>query len=475
MELPQFLENLLEILREPSVILSNDYKIVSYNHSFKSRFCKREEELHNKLIFDINEKQWNFPEFKKLLTKILPEKKVVKDYEIYHEFENLGIKSLILSIEQFQIEKQTPIFYLVKIEDIMYFRVRETTLNLIQGKLNVIKEISTVFSNVPFKKIFNEIRKILRIVFECEEIIIGYNANGDIIISSKEKIQKTKDKSKRFLIHKLFWDKFFGSEILVEKKFNPKKIINLPERAISIYNSLSCPIKYNNKEIGRILLANKKRGFDKLDNSLLEAISSYIAPLLYDRLKNIDLNRKREKIQELDYTEVDMDHIDQQILCELFKDGTQTLQELSRKIIKSNGDTMSTTGIKKRIKKLKKNQLLRIQGNINLKKINYKAGFYLIKLKDYNDLNDYINLDPPCSRIFLLTPITGKYHIIIGFLGQNLEDINFCINNCSYLNKTKIDIKHSRIIFGLNLEIPKYFPTGLCCEKLNSRKCQKFI
>jgi len=65
-----------------------------------------------------------------------------------------------------------------------------------------------------------------------------------------------------------------------------------------------------------------------------------------------------------------LDGIDKQISKELFDNGRISLTTLNKTIFKTNKELMSHTGIKKRIIKLRRSEVLKIQGNLNVKKLN---------------------------------------------------------------------------------------------------------
>ena len=61
-----------------------------------------------------------------------------------------------------------------------------------------------------------------------------------------------------------------------------------------------------------------------------------------------------------------LDNIDRQILNALFKNGRESLTSLEKMIIKSGKETMSHTGIAKRISKLEESELLKVQATTEL-------------------------------------------------------------------------------------------------------------
>ena len=69
-------------------------------------FKLQKKETENSLIYDLGNGQWNIPELKTLLENILPEKKVFNDFEVTHEFPNIGLKVMLLNARQLDSTKQ---------------------------------------------------------------------------------------------------------------------------------------------------------------------------------------------------------------------------------------------------------------------------------------------------------------------------------------------------------------------------------
>jgi len=74
--------------------------VISANQMFYETFRVSSRQTENKFVYELGNGQWNIPELKSLFEKILPEKKVVKDYEVVHVFETIGKKAMLLNARQ---------------------------------------------------------------------------------------------------------------------------------------------------------------------------------------------------------------------------------------------------------------------------------------------------------------------------------------------------------------------------------------
>jgi DNA-binding Lrp family transcriptional regulator len=166
---------------------------------------------------------------------------------------------------------------------------------------------------------------------------------------------------------------------------------------------------------------------------------------------------------------MELDEIDKQILNELYKNGRESLTSLNQKIHKSNHELMSHTGVKKRILKLRDDFVLKIQGNINLNNLNYKACFILLEMKNYDEIKKIIKCYKDCPRVFLLTHITGQYNLMMGIVGQSIDVLHRYLNYCGPTNKD--GVLHSQILFVSTIETPNFLPINLFSKESQENKC----
>lgn len=151
-----------------------------------------------------------------------------------------------------------------------------------------------------------------------------------------------------------------------------------------------------------------------------------------------------------------IDKIDKQILNELYHEGKQSPVHMT---IKSKDKVMSHTGIKNRINNLIDSHILKIQGNVNINALYCQLAFIKIEFKTYDSVYHYIEKYECCPRIFLMCRITGKYHLNIGVLGKNLDDLNNFFNYC--LLSYKADINSSEITFASAISKPSFYPLNI--------------
>lgn len=99
-------EAIIETTDQPIVVLDKDLRIVAANNAFYNTFKTSPEETIAKFIYDLGNRQWDIPELHNLLEKIIPEKIVIENYIVAHDFPHIGKK--IMSIRAKFIQPPDP-------------------------------------------------------------------------------------------------------------------------------------------------------------------------------------------------------------------------------------------------------------------------------------------------------------------------------------------------------------------------------
>ncbi len=95
----EYIETLLAASHDAILILDGNYQIRKANSHFYENFGGQPELTEGQLLFDINNKTWDVPEVKNLLSRILPENLGAENYELELQFKD-GHHSLLLNARQ---------------------------------------------------------------------------------------------------------------------------------------------------------------------------------------------------------------------------------------------------------------------------------------------------------------------------------------------------------------------------------------
>ena len=111
-------EAIIANMHEPLLVLDKKLRIKTGNNAFYKTFGVNEKETEDVLIYDLGNKQWDIPELRRLLEKILPEKSVFNDFEVTHTFSNIGERVMLLNAREVINQNSAEKLILLSIADI---------------------------------------------------------------------------------------------------------------------------------------------------------------------------------------------------------------------------------------------------------------------------------------------------------------------------------------------------------------------
>ena len=104
-------------VREPLLILDDDLRVVSANRSFYATFQVGPAETEGRAVYELGDGQWDIPGLRTLLEEIVPANSWFDDFEVEHDFEQIGRKTMLLNARRFPPEGPFKLL-LLAIEDI---------------------------------------------------------------------------------------------------------------------------------------------------------------------------------------------------------------------------------------------------------------------------------------------------------------------------------------------------------------------
>ena len=112
----------VDTVREPVLVLDKDLRVIAASRSFYAKFKVGTDQPQGGSLFALGEAQWDIPKLRVLLERILPEHGVMDDYEVEHEFPDLGSRTMRLNARQVFYEEGAGTTILLGIEDITDLR-----------------------------------------------------------------------------------------------------------------------------------------------------------------------------------------------------------------------------------------------------------------------------------------------------------------------------------------------------------------
>ncbi len=113
-----YAESIVDTVREPLVVLNRRLHVTSASKAFYDTFHVSADETLAKSVFDLGDRQWDIPGLRELLTGVLPKNQKVDDYEVEHDFPNLGRRTMLLNGRRLVQGDGTEPLLLLAIEDI---------------------------------------------------------------------------------------------------------------------------------------------------------------------------------------------------------------------------------------------------------------------------------------------------------------------------------------------------------------------
>ena len=114
----EFAEGIVATVREPLLVLDASLRIVWANNSFYKLFSVKPQETEGRLIYEIGNNQWDIPKLRELLQEILPRNTSFNDFEVEHDFPQIGRRTMILNARRIHDGGSKTHRILLAIEDI---------------------------------------------------------------------------------------------------------------------------------------------------------------------------------------------------------------------------------------------------------------------------------------------------------------------------------------------------------------------
>ena len=172
-----YAESIVETIREPLIVLDTDLKVISANRSFYQTFKVDHKETQGRFIYDLGNRQWNIPKLRQLLEEILPRNNTFDDYEIEHDFETIGPKTMLFSARRLISRKMI----LITIEDITKRRRAEIELKKANEELIKFNGLKDEFVSMAS----HELRTPLSIIIGAVKLVLD-QIPGKIVPEQKE-------------------------------------------------------------------------------------------------------------------------------------------------------------------------------------------------------------------------------------------------------------------------------------------------
>ena len=140
-----YAEAIITNIREPLIVLNNSLRVQLANAAFYRTFQVNEAETEGVSIYELGNRQWNIPELRTLLERILPEKSTFSDFELTHTFATIGRRVMLLNAREIVNKNTSEKLILLSIEDIT------VAANVREAERRATKQLQFIADAMPQK------------------------------------------------------------------------------------------------------------------------------------------------------------------------------------------------------------------------------------------------------------------------------------------------------------------------------------
>jgi two-component sensor histidine kinase len=115
---------IVDTVREPLIVLDKDLRVIAASRSFYVKFTTNPHDTRGKHFYELGNGEWDIPQLRLLLEKIIPDQGTMDDYEVEHDFPRIGQRVLLLNACVVRYEKAHRNI-LLSIEDVTVQRALE--------------------------------------------------------------------------------------------------------------------------------------------------------------------------------------------------------------------------------------------------------------------------------------------------------------------------------------------------------------
>jgi two-component system CheB/CheR fusion protein len=117
-DMRSYAENIVDTVREPLIVLDGGLKVISASASFYKAFHVDPQDSVGKYIYEVGNRQWDIPRLRELLETILPHGTSFENFEVEHEFSEIGHKKMLLNARRIVGNAGETRFILLAMEEI---------------------------------------------------------------------------------------------------------------------------------------------------------------------------------------------------------------------------------------------------------------------------------------------------------------------------------------------------------------------
>jgi PAS domain S-box-containing protein len=93
----EYVEKIIDSSRDALLILDFDLRVKSANETFYNKFGVDPSATEGRMVYELGNGQWDIPKLRDLLENVLPDDDAFDNYEVEHDFPELGHRTMVLN------------------------------------------------------------------------------------------------------------------------------------------------------------------------------------------------------------------------------------------------------------------------------------------------------------------------------------------------------------------------------------------
>jgi two-component sensor histidine kinase len=147
-----FAQAVVDTIREPFVVLNRDFHVLGASRSFYQTFQTCREDIHAKPFFALDDGQWNIPELRGLLEKVVPEHGFIDGFEVEHDFARIGQRIMLLNARKVFYEDDSHSTLMLGFEDITARRaIEREKAHLLKQTEDLLRQKETLLQEMQHR------------------------------------------------------------------------------------------------------------------------------------------------------------------------------------------------------------------------------------------------------------------------------------------------------------------------------------
>ncbi len=141
-------QGIVDTIREPLLVLDGNLRIVAASRSFYGTFRVSPMEVEGQPVYALGDGQWDIPELRNLLERILPRDTVMDAYQVEHDFVGIGRRTMLLNARAIFDKRGGHTLILLAFDDITERRASErAAADLLAQKEILLQEMQHRIAN----------------------------------------------------------------------------------------------------------------------------------------------------------------------------------------------------------------------------------------------------------------------------------------------------------------------------------------